>query len=133
MKKLFIFICLFSLKLSAQDTIYLNGTTKVNFALGKTVKLWYNVCTEYPAQTTERSITGFGKVQIKVDGVGYVTPIAGAKATFKYYSRSCDVLTPYTVTFMTKATVTPPDTIMPPPNEGGGGKRQWHSKIYGDR
>lgn len=106
---------------SAQDTIYLNGTTKVNFNLGKTVKLWYAGCTEYTAATTERSVTGFGKVQIKTDGVGYVTPVAGAKATFKYYNRNCDVLTPYTVTFMTKVAVTPPDTITPPPNEGGGG------------
>ena len=40
MKK--IIIALFVLMVmgaSAQDTIYLNGTTKVNFNLGKTVKL----------------------------------------------------------------------------------------------
>jgi len=118
MKQLLILICLFSLKLSAQDTIYLNGTTKVSFNLGKTVKLWYNGCTEYTAATTERTVTGFGKVQIKTDGNGYVTPIAGAKATFKYYNRNCDVLTPYTVTFMTKVVVNPPPTDTT--GEGGG-------------
>lgn len=102
---------------SINDTVYLNGTTQKNFALGSQCRLWFNGCTEYSCGTTVRTISGFGKVLFKTDGTGYVIPVAGAKATFEYHKKTCGLTKRY-ITFMTQVIDTVVDDtviILPPP------------------
>lgn len=96
MKKIAVILALsalFLLGLSAQDTITLNGTTQINFALRRQVKVYYIGCTEYTTRATARVITGVGTVVFRADGSGYIKPVAGYAATWKYYYASCSLLT----------------------------------------
>jgi hypothetical protein len=110
------FMCLFTFSISAQDTIYLNGTNRVNFQLNRTVTTyWVNCNQSYaPANTTIRTIASIGKFLVKSDGSGYIIPINGYRGEWKVYSPSCGLLE-RKVVFMTKPIVTPPPTPTPTP------------------
>ena len=131
MKKIIIilsYVLLLQLGLSAQDTIYLNGTTRVNFALGRPVVFYFTNCsTRQTPSTTVRSVSGLGSIQLKTDGSGYIIPVANLNQTLKYYSNGNCGFIERTITFK-------PQTIIPPPpidttGEGGGGGSSTPQKI----
>lgn len=102
---------------NAQDTVYLNGTNRVDFQLKRTVNTyWVNCNQSYsPASTTIRSLASIGRFLLKSDGSGYIIPISGYRGEWKVYSPSCGLLE-RKVVFMTKPTVvTPPPTPTPTP------------------
>lgn len=101
-----------TLSLHSQDTIYLNGTNRVDFALNRTINTyWVNCNQSYaPASTTVRSLASIGKFLVKADGSGYIIPISGYKGVWKFYIPTCGLLE-RSVTFTTKPViVTPPPT-----------------------
>lgn len=106
-------VTIFPFSLHSQDTIYLNGTNRVDFKLGVSVNSYFVNCTQQfnPASTTIRSVASVGKFLVKSDGSGYIIPIANYRGEWKVYSVSCG-LTNKTVIFMTKP-ITPPT---PPTN-----------------
>ena len=109
-----IVLSLFAFTINAQDTIYLNGTNRVDFQLKRTVSTyWVNCNQSYaPATTTIRSLASIGRFLLKSDGSGYIIPISGYRGEWKVYSPSCGLLE-RKVIFMTKPIITPPPTPTP--------------------
>lgn len=105
---------LITFNLSAQDTVFLNGTNRVDFRLNRTVQSYFVNCTQSytPANTTIRSLSSVGRFLLKSDGTGYIIPISGYRGEWKVYSVSCG-LVQRTVLFMTKPIVIPPPTPTP--------------------
>ncbi len=113
MKHLLIILLLIGYNLSAQDTVFLNGTNRVDFKLNRTVQTYFVNCTQSyaPASTTIRSLASVGRFLLKSDGSGYIIPISGYRGEWKIYTPSCG-LVQRTVLFMTKP-VAPPPTPTP--------------------
>lgn len=117
MKKLvYIFLAIATIlpfSLHSQDTVFLNGTNRVDFQLKRTVSTyWVNCNQSYaPASTTVRSLASIGKFLLKADGSGYIIPISGYRGEWKVYSPSCGLLE-RSVLFMTKPSA-PPVTAPP--------------------
>lgn len=110
-----IVLSLLAFTINAQDTIYLNGTNRVDFKLNRTVSTyWVNCNQSYaPASTTIRSLASIGKFLLKSDGSGYIIPISGYRGEWKVYSPNCGLIE-RKVVFMTKPViVTPPPTTTP--------------------
>lgn len=117
MKHLLIIISLITFNLSAQDTVFLNSTNRVDFKLNRTVKTYFVTCTQSyaPANTSIRSLASVGRFLLKSDGSGYIIPISGYRGEWKIYTPSCGLLE-RKVVFMTKPTVvTPPPPPTPTP------------------
>ena len=107
----------------AQDTVYFQGVSQVNFDLHRSASFWFPNCVQYSSHnTTVRTISGLGKVLLRTNGTGYLIPVANAQTTttYKYYTTNCGFLE-RTIVFAIEPVVVPPDTITPPPSEGGGG------------
>lgn len=105
----------------AQDTVYFQGTTQVNFDLKRSASFWFYTCSPTATHnTTVRTVTGLGKVLFRTNGTGYLIPSAGAvTTTYKYYTTNCGFLE-RTIIFAVKTNTPPPIVVTPPPTEGGG-------------
>lgn len=114
----FLFLLL-GLSISAQDTVYLNGTAKVSFKLNTSIYYYFPNCTQnFVAGTSIRTITGMGKLQIYQSGQGYIIPYqkyvdAGGSTFVYYYKNGCRFDTG-TITFKNKISNTDPDPIPVP-------------------
>ena len=100
--------------LSAQDTIFTNGTTRVAFTLKSPTPFYVVNCTRYSTSsnttTTPRTITNVGKLLFKTNGTGTFQPNSATyTGVWEYYVESCG-LKPRTITIMPKPTI-----IVPPP------------------
>ena len=114
LKDILFFTAMFCLSIvSGQDTVFLNGTNRVDFKLNRTINTYFVNCTQQyaPASTTIRSLASVGKFVLKSDGSGYIIPISGYRGEWKTYSVSCGLST-RTVLFMTKPSA-PPVTTPP--------------------
>lgn len=91
--KLILFFLTFTLLnvIKAQDTVYLNGTNRVDFKVKPALLYYTNCSTKFnTASTTVRSISGVGKILFKPDGTGYIIPISSFKnGAITYYATSC--------------------------------------------
>jgi hypothetical protein len=98
--------------LHSQDTIYLNGTNRVDFKLNRTISTYFVNCTQSynPASTTIRSLASVGRFLLKSDGSGYIIPISGYRGEWKIYTPSCG-LVQRTVLFMSKPIAPPPTPV----------------------
>lgn len=119
MKKLvYIFLAIATIlpfSLHSQDTVFLNGTNRVDFKLNRTVQTYFVTCTQSyaPANTSIRTLASVGRFLLKSDGTGYIIPISGYRGEWKIYSVSCG-LVQRSVLFIAKPIVTPPT----PPSTG---------------
>lgn len=107
-----IYLSLFTIGLNAQDTIYLNGTNKVSFAVNRQVQLFFTTPTTQfnTATTTIRSVTNVGKILFKPDGSGYIIPLSTFKNGSIVYYYKGNYLERRNLVFITKSVVITPPT-----------------------
>lgn len=126
MKRLLTFISVIIVMASsyaAGDTIWLNSTTKVSFALSKKVEFYFYGCTRRTASatttTTPSSIAGLGKLLLKKDGSGFIQPLSTFKnGKILCYTQDCG-FKPFEIVFATKSTSPAPIPDPIPANPKG--------------